>query len=170
MRRIILSFAVLAALLLSVFAVSASVALADHACATSCSLRCQELMNEFDQIVQANRDYCNGGQVDCVLNCTQRYGDGSCRTYGPDYCARDATCVSQCKRRYSDGSCREYDADFCGEGSITCARQCLRRYSDGSCREYAADVCGRNASCVPNCIERWSDGSCREYGADRCVN
>lgn len=170
MRRVILSIAVFITLMPSVFTISAVQALADHECATSCSVRCLDLVNEYDHLVQANREYCNGGQVDCVLNCTQRYSDGTCRTYGPDYCARDAKCVSQCKSRYSDGSCREYDADFCGAGPITCVQQCISRYSDGSCREYGADVCGRNASCVANCIDRWSDGSCREYGADRCGN
>lgn len=152
----------------SIFALSAK---ADYECASSCSLRCRDIVAQYEQIALDHHNYCDGPQQpECILNCVRRYSDGSCRDYGPDYCGRDPHCVVQCSRRYSDGTCRDYDTDFCAEGRTACVSQCVSRYSDGTCRDYGADVCGRNPSCVPNCIARWPDGSCRDYGADRCVN
>jgi hypothetical protein len=105
----------------------------------------------------------------CVRNCTARYSDGSCRTYGADYCAPGATCVPNVISRYSDGSAREYGPDFCAAGPAECKSRCTARYSDGSCRTYAADICGPpGAGCVPRCTDRYSDGSCRNYGEDFC--
>lgn len=145
-------------------------AFADWECARSCSLRCQQLVTDFEQIAADHRAYCDGGEIECVPNCERRYSDGSCRQYGQDFCARNAVCQAKCQRRYSDGSCREYGADVCGSAPLSCVRQCVARYSDGSCREYGEDICGRNPSCVPSCTDRWSDGSCRTYGPDRCID
>ena len=140
-----------------------------HECETSCSARCVTVVDEYERIAQANRDYCGGAQQTCVQNCTARYSDGSCREYGADYCGRDPVCTPYCTARYSDGSCREYSADRCGERPLTCAQNCTARYSAGTCREYGPDHCGRNASCRQNCTARYPDGTCREYGADVCV-
>ncbi len=141
-----------------------------HECETSCSQRCVQIVDEYERIAQVNRDYCDGGgQQDCVLNCTARYSDGSCRTYGPDFCGRRPVCLPNCSARYSDGTCREFGADACGEQPLNCAEHCTARYSDGTCRTFGPDHCGRNATCRENCISRYSDGSCREYGADVCV-
>ncbi len=140
-----------------------------HECETSCSQRCVSTVAEFERVVQANHDYCDGGQETCVLNCTAHYSDGTCRTYGPDYCGRHPVCVANCSARYTDGTCRTYDADACGEQPLNCVANCTARYTDGSCRDYGADHCGRNAACRQNCIERYSDGSCRTYGGDICI-
>lgn len=141
-----------------------------HECERSCSTRCVNMMDEYQRVIDANTDYCGGTAPDCVPYCTARYSDGSCRTYGADFCGRDPVCIPQCEARYSDGSCRTYSADFCGEGGdrISCVSQCTSRYSDGSCRTYGPDVCGRNPYCRESCIERYSDGSCRTYGPDSC--
>lgn len=139
-----------------------------HECETSCSQRCLQTVAEFERIADANREYCDGGEVDCVLNCTARYSDGTCRTYGPDYCGRSPVCVQNCTARYSDGTCRTFGADVCGEQPLNCAQNCTARYIDGTCRTYGADHCGRNASCRESCVARYPDGSCREYGADVC--
>jgi hypothetical protein len=76
-------------------------------------------------------------------------------------------CAKNCTLRFSDGSCGSYGADYCGP-EARCAKNCTLRYSDGSCGNYAADYCGRSASCAVNCTLRYSDGSCGSYGADIC--
>lgn len=151
--------------LVSLFALRAEA----HECETSCSTRCLNIVAEYERVAQANRDYCDGGQAQCVPNCTARYADGSCRTYGADFCGRDPVCVPNCAARYTDGSCRTYGGDACGERPLNCAEFCQARYTDGSCRTFGPDHCGRNASCRAQCTARYPDGSCREYGADACV-
>lgn len=140
-----------------------------HECETSCSERCVNIVSEYERVAQANHDFCDGGQTDCVLNCTARYSDGSCRTYGADYCGRDPVCLPHCMARYVDGSCRTFGTDLCGERPLNCVENCTSRYIDGSCRSYGPDYCARNANCRENCTSRYSDGTCREYGADICV-
>ena len=49
----------------------------------------------------------------CIPNCTARWGDGSCRSYGSDFCGESPTCVENCTARWGDGSCRSYGADVC---------------------------------------------------------
>jgi len=118
---------------------------------------------------------CNVGRcvqapnpLDCVRNCTDRRSDGTCRTYGADFCGRNPNCVENCTDRRSDGSCRTYGGDICVEGSYSCVLNCVDRRSDGTCRTYGADHCATWASCTENCIDRRSDGTCRTYGPDRC--
>lgn len=139
-----------------------------HECETTCSDYCRRLMADFQAIVHAHDDYCNGGNVVCVPNCTARYADGSCYQYGPDFCGRRPACIARCSARYSDASCRTWAADLCGEEPLNCAVQCTSRYVDGSCRTYGADHCGRNATCQAHCVARWPDGSCKEWGPDLC--
>src|SRR4051812_28027585 len=71
-----------------------------HECETSCSSRCTSTVIEYDRIVQANRDYCGASVPNCIPRCKDRYSDGSCRQYDPDYCGRDPHCVAQCNSRY----------------------------------------------------------------------
>ena len=106
--------------------------------------------------------------VTCIPNCTERRSDGTCRSYGRDFCGRNPTCVERCVERRSDGSCRTWGADLCGEQAITCVLNCRERRSDGTCRTYGSDHCGPWAECSPNCTERRSDGTCRTWGADVC--
>jgi hypothetical protein len=143
-----------------------------HECETSCSDRCYVVVAEYERVAAANRAYCGGGgQPDCVRNCTARYNDGTCRTYGPDYCGRRPVCVANCTARYNnDGTCRTYGPDVCGEQPLSCVVRCTARYNnDGTCRSYGADHCGTDAYCRVNCISRYSDGTCREYGPDVCT-
>src|SRR5262245_47662595 len=49
-----------------------------------------------------------GGSVTCVRRCNSRYSDGSCASWGEDYCGSHATCVQRCVSRYSDGSCASW--------------------------------------------------------------
>lgn len=139
-----------------------------HECERSCSSRCQDVVDEFQRIIDENRAYCGDATPECVPRCEARYTDGSCRTYGADYCGREPVCVPSCTSRHVDGSCRTYGVDHCGEGRQACVPRCLARHLDGSCRTYGRDVCGRNAYCVVSCVSRHPDGTCREYGADQC--
>lgn len=139
-----------------------------HECETSCSDYCRDQVARWQQYIDANADYCGGGETECIPNCTSRYADGSCRAYGADFCARNPVCAQRCASRYSDASCRTFDADYCAEAPATCVANCTARYADASCRTYGADVCGRRPVCRENCISRYSDGSCREYGPDVC--
>lgn len=143
---------------------------ANPECASSCSLRCQQLVDQYERIVAGHRDYCGGDQEVCVTNCASRWSDGSCRQYGQDYCGRNPVCIPKCQARFPEGSCRDYGADLCGEAPLRCVQNCTARFSDGSCRDYGPDVCGRRPTCVENCIDRWTDGTCRAYGPDRCSN
>lgn len=145
----------------------AEAASASHECEVSCSDRCVALVAEWEHIVQSHNDYCSGA-VTCVPNCTDRWSDGSCKTYGADYCGRNPVCVKKCADRWSDGSCKDWTADLCGEQPLNCAVRCVARWSDGSCKEYGEDYCGRNAACQAYCAARWPDGSCKEYGPDVC--
>jgi hypothetical protein len=108
--------------------------------------------------------------VTCIPNCTERRStDGSCRTYGRDFCGRTPTCIENCiERRSTDGTCRNYGADHCSDEPISCAMNCTDRRSDGTCRTWGRDFCGPWAECRPNCIERRSDGTCRTFGSDVC--
>ncbi|MEK6628706.1 MAG: hypothetical protein AABY53_08765 [Bdellovibrionota bacterium] len=51
--------------------------------------------------------------VRCVPNCTWRRSDGSCISYGPDFCGPNASCTENCTWRRSDGSCIDYGPDIC---------------------------------------------------------
>jgi hypothetical protein len=51
--------------------------------------------------------------VTCVSNCTYRYANGMCGTYGPDHCAPNARCVENCTYRYANGMCGTYGPDSC---------------------------------------------------------
>ena len=114
-------------------------------------------------------DVCAATPMRCVPKCMARYSDGSCRTFGPDFCGAGATCVATVTSRYSDGSPKDYGPDFCNAGPAVCGVQCTERYSDGSCKTYGPDVCGAAAAkCVLKCSDRYSDGSCRTYAADFC--
>jgi hypothetical protein len=140
-----------------------------HECETSCSQRCLNIVSEYERIARANQEYCDGDQTECVLRCTARYNDGTCRTYGADYCGRNPVCVQNCTARFNDGTCRTFGGDVCGERPLNCAVNCTARFIDGSCRSFGPDHCGRNATCRVNCTARYPDGTCREYGADVCT-
>lgn len=77
------------------------------------------------------------------------------------------TCVPKCSVRYSNGSCASYGADYCGKNA-SCAENCTVRYSNGTCASYGADYCGDNVSCSENCTVRYSNGECASYGPDSC--
>lgn len=155
-------------MLLALFGLASS-ALASHECETSCSAYCRDQVDRWSFIIDSHRDYCDGGGTDCIPHCVDRYNDGSCRDYGPDFCARNPVCVPKATDRYNDGSVRDYAADHCGSGPRQCVAQCNSRYADGTCRDYGGDFCGRNASCRAQCTDRWPDGSCRAYGTDACT-
>lgn len=155
-------------LLIAVWSLFAAAVAEAHECEFSCSSRCVVLMDDYQRIIDANRDYCGSGSPDCVRNCTARYASGECRTYGPDYCERDAVCVPNCTARYASGECRTYAADHCGRAPQNCVARCTDRYASGECRTYGADICGRNPWCQPNCTDRYSSGECRTYGPDQC--
>jgi hypothetical protein len=55
------------------------------------------------------------GDYRCVQNCTWRSSlDGSCNTYGADFCGENAVCVENCTWRSNlDGSCNTYGPDLC---------------------------------------------------------
>jgi hypothetical protein len=109
-----------------------------------------------------------GNPPSCVRKCNSRYSDGTCASYGQDYCAPRAVCVPKCNSRYSDGTCASYGADLCGSGRFTCVVKCNSRYSDGTCASYGDDHCGPRATCLVNCTARYSDGTCASYGPDIC--
>lgn len=77
------------------------------------------------------------------------------------------TCVPNCRSRYSNGSCASYGSDYCGRNA-SCTENCTSRYSNGTCASYSADYCGDNVSCSPNCTARYSNGECASYGPDSC--
>ncbi len=52
-------------------------------------------------------------KYECVQQCTGRYSDGTCYTYGPDFCGPNANCTENCQGRYSDGKCYTYGPDIC---------------------------------------------------------
>jgi hypothetical protein len=135
-------------------------------------VQCSDGTHEVDSVAQILADtICSGGGgggPSCAKNCTRRYSDGSCETYGQDFCGRNPHCIETCETRYSDGSCQTYGADLCQDGNITCVRQCTRRYSDGSCETYGQDFCGIDAECLQHCSQRYSDGSCQVWDADIC--
>jgi hypothetical protein len=109
------------------------------------------------------------GPGNCVQNCVERYSNGTCRSYGADFCGRNPVCVERCTERYSNGTCRSYGADACQEGPYSCTERCTERYSNGTCRTYGPDYCGYGTvSCAERCIERYSNGTCRTYGEDSC--
>ena len=76
----------------------------------------------------------------CVLDCISRFADGSCASYGRDYCAPNAICAKDCNSRFADGSCATYGPDFCGE-NVSCTADCTSRFGDGSCASYGPDNC-----------------------------
>lgn len=51
--------------------------------------------------------------VSCVSNCTWRNVDGSCLSYGADFCGVNPSCTPNCTWRNVDGSCLSYGADIC---------------------------------------------------------
>jgi len=77
------------------------------------------------------------------------------------------SCVPNCTFRLSNGSCASYGSDFCAH-EASCSENCTFRLSNGSCASYAPDYCGSDTSCSPNCTFRLSDGSCASYGPDVC--
>jgi hypothetical protein len=67
--------------------------------------------------------------VVCIPHCIERYGDGTCKSWGADICSETGNpnrpghpgntgpaCTPQCVRRYGDGTCAEYGGDFCSDG------------------------------------------------------
>lgn len=83
---------------------------------------------------------CEDPRQSCVPNCTWRSSDGSCNTYGADFCAVDASCSPNCTWRSSNGQCNTYGPDYCGSNAV-CTPNCTWRASDGSCNTYGPDVC-----------------------------
>lgn len=79
----------------------------------------------------------------------------------------NAACAQNCSARFSDGSCYSYGTDYCGPRAA-CSAHCTARFSDGNCYSYSADFCGPDAVCSPNCTARFSDGKCYSYGPDLC--
>lgn len=79
----------------------------------------------------------------------------------------EQSCAPRCNSRWSDGSCSSWGSDYCGPDA-QCAAKCNSRWSDGSCSSWGADYCGPGAVCSPNCLSRWSDGSCSSWGEDVC--
>lgn len=104
----------------------------------------------------------------CVKLCASRWSNGTCQTYGADYCAAGATCQPKCESRWSNGTCQTYGPDFCGEGVYKCILECKDRWSNGTCQTYFPDRCTRNPVCVANCGSRWSNGTCQTFSADFC--
>ncbi len=96
--------------------------------------------NSFIKSVKNHCDDDDDSRTTCVPQCNVRYSDGSCGSYGSDFCAPDASCSPQCNVRYSDGSCGSYGSDFCGSNA-SCSENCNVRYSDGSCGSYGSDIC-----------------------------
>lgn len=103
----------------------------------------------------------------CAANCTYRYANGSCASYGSDFCAPKASCAAKCTSRYTNGECASYGADLCGS-EMNCSAHCIVRYTDGQCASYTADFCGPEANCSLNCTRRYSSGECASYGSDIC--
>ena len=88
---------------------------------------------------------------------------------GPDHDHDDdhKSCVPHCTFRSSNGSCVTYGSDFCAPNAA-CAQNCTFRGSNGACVTYGEDYCGSGASCSPNCTFRSSSGDCVTYGPDTC--
>lgn len=103
----------------------------------------------------------------CVPNCVSRGSNGTCYSYGSDFCAPHAACAPNCISRGSNGTCYSYSSDFCGSNA-NCAEKCISRGSNGTCYNYTADHCGIYAHCTANCLSRGSNGTCYNYGADIC--
>jgi uncharacterized protein YlzI (FlbEa/FlbD family) len=77
------------------------------------------------------------------------------------------SCVPHCTFRLSNGSCASYGNDFCGH-DVACVPHCTFRLSNGNCASYGDDYCGSDVSCSPNCTFRLSNGDCANYGDDTC--
>jgi hypothetical protein len=81
-----------------------------------------------------------GCPTQCVPHCDARGIDGSCISYGTDFCAPLANCVQQCLARDITGVCLSWGADFCGT-NVTCAQNCGDRDVTGACLSWEADSC-----------------------------
>ena len=69
--------------------------------------------SEPDDDDEPDSNGCYRGEYNCVPNCTWRSSNGSCISYGSDFCGCNANCVENCTWRASNGDCISYDGDLC---------------------------------------------------------
>ena len=102
--------------------------------------RAQSGFDRLFAMPSMRHDDCEPDNKTCVPNCTYRYSNGQCGSYGADYCGPKASCAVNCTYRYSNGQCGSYGPDFCGPDAA-CSENCTYRYSNGQCGSYGPDVC-----------------------------